>query len=153
MSYPAGEALILTLLQSVPGFGGNADGKPNTGRHDWGVLNFGPNLAGIVVQDTSQINNQSPVTFENVWRTCIQVWQAYINEVQPPEDLQANVELVKNTFLIHRTLGDTTNTIADSQPVSISMPQEMWKKGNDGPLWLEQDVIIEWKEVQQVTYA
>jgi hypothetical protein len=144
MTYPAGEALVLTQLQNVTGFS-----AANTARASWQLLNGGASdhyaiiKPGIFSEDTD--NN-----FVWVNRTIVQVWQLYMDDGTSSTSLQGYVNAVKDRFTKYRKLGSTA--IIDSRVVGGSEMQERWNK--DGALvWLSQDVILEWKEQEIVTYA
>ena len=143
MTYPSGEALVLTQLQSVTGFT-----SANTARASWQLLNSGASdHYAIIKPGTFSEDPDNNFTWIN--RTIIQVWQFYQDDGTSSTNLQGYVNAVKERFTKYRKLG---GSVIDSRVVSGSELQERWSK--DGALvWLSQDVIIEWKEQEIVTYA
>lgn len=144
MSYASGEALVLTQLQSVTGFG-----SANTARASWQLLNSGASDHYAIVKPGT-FDEDVNENFAWINRTVIQVWQFYQDDGTSSTNLQGYVAAVKDRFTKYRKLGSTA--IMDSRVVGGSEMQERWSK--DGALvWLSQDVIIEWREQEIVAYA
>jgi len=143
MTYPAGEALILTQLQSVTGFT-----STNTARAKWGLLNSGKSDHYAIVKPGT-FNEDTENNFGWVNRTIIQVWQRYVDDGTTATNLEGYVNAVKQRFMLYRKLG---GSVMDSRVIGGSEMQERWNK-DGGLVWLSQDVIIEWKEQEIVTYA
>lgn len=146
MSYPLGEALVLTQCQAVTGFS-----STNTAQANWTVLNSGLSDHYIIVKPGKF--NEDPVdNLSWIYQTIIQVWQWYTDDGTTATNLEGYVQAVKDRFTKYRKLVDATGKITDSRPIGGSEMQEMWKK-DGGLAWLKQDVIIEWREQDIVTYA
>jgi len=130
-------------LQSVTGFT-----SANTARADWGLLNSGKSAHyGIVKPGTFAEDPENNFSWTN--RTIVQIWQRYKDDGTSATNLETHVHNVKDYFTKKRRLG---TTITDSRVVGGSEMQEQWTK--DGALvWLRQDVTIEWKEQENVTYS
>ena len=143
MTYPAGEALILTQLRSVTGFA-----STNTARADWSLLNSGASDHYGIVKPGAFAEDPDN-NFGWINRTVIQVWQYYKDDGTSATSLEAHVHNVKDYFTKKRKLG---STITDSRVIGGGEMQEMWNK-DGGLVWLSQDVTIEWKEQEIVTYT
>lgn len=143
MTYPSGEALVLTQLQSVTGFT-----SANTARASWQLLNSGASDHYAIIKP-GKFAEDPDNNFCWIYQTTIQVWQFYQDDGTSNTNLQGYVNAVKDRFTKYRKLG---GGVIDSRVVGGSDMQERWSK--DGALvWLSQDVIIEWKEQEIVTYA
>lgn len=149
MNYPLGEELVLRQVQAVAGFGPH-----NTSRGKWGVLNTGaaPVYAILHPGEWTMAFISANVA-EFTWQTIVQVWQRYSADGVAMADLQANVDLVLLRLLAYRKLGDTTDRVNDSNPRRGGEALEMWTAGGNGPAWLRQDIVVEWKEHRAVTFA
>lgn len=143
MTYPAGEALILTQLRTITGFT-----AANTSRANWGILNSG-NAAYYAIVKPGVFEEDPENNFSWIYRTIVQVWQFYKDDSTTATDLQDNVHKVKDHFTKKRRLG---STITDSRVIGGAEMQEQWNK-DGGLVWLSQEVIIEWKEQEIVTYT
>lgn len=147
--YPAGEAKVLAQVQAVAGFGPH-----NAARGKWGILDSGKaKVYAILYPGEWSLAWISATVVEVTYLTIVQVWQSYTNDGETLADLQANVELLFTRFLEYRKLGDTGDSINDSNPRRGGEPSEMWSKGGNGPRWLRQDFAVEWKEHRAVSFA
>jgi len=148
MTYPAGEALALNVLQDVDGFDQN-----NTSRGKWGILNSGNgDHYGIVKPGSFERQEIAISTNETDANTIIQVWQRYKDDGDSLVNLEVHVNNIIAYFDKQRKLKDTTGKIVEAFITSGREVQEQWTK--DGGLsWLSRDVIVTWQEQEQVTYA
>lgn len=144
MSYATGEGLILTQLQSVTGFT-----SANTTRASWQLLNSGnSDHYAIIKPGTFREDPENNFCWIN--QTVVQIWQFYQDDGTSATNLEAHVQNVRDRFTKYRKLG--SSAIVDSRVIGGSEMQERWNK--DGALvWLSQDLIIEWREQEIVTYA
>ena len=146
MTYPAGEALVLTQLQSVTGFTAQ-----NVSRMNWKLLNGGYSDHYAIVKPGT-ISEDGVVNFGWINQTIVQVWQRYKDESTSQINLEGYVDAVKQRFMSYRKLGDTTGKVYDSRVRETREMQEQWKKGG-GLAWLTQEVVIEWREQEIISYA
>ena len=150
MTYSAGEALVLTVLQSASGFS-----AANTSRGKWGIRNkgtaafYGIIRPGPFMRDNNSVGGK---IVQTNWTTVIEVWQRYKEEGTSLTDLEANVAAVIAVFDPKRKLGDTTNTVQDAMITSGADVMEIGEPGQ-GPNWLKQEVSVVWKEETSVTLA
>jgi hypothetical protein len=145
MTYPAGEALILSELRTITGFDSS-----NTSRANWGILNSGAASYYAVVKP-GPFTEDPGNNFHWIYTTVIQVWQFYKDDGTTATELEASVQKVKEHFTKARRLGGSVATITDSRVIGGGEMQEQWNK-DGGLVWLSQDVVIEWKEQEIVTY-
>ena len=151
MSYSAGEALILTLVQAATNFS-----SASTSRGKWGILNRGQSTSAayaIAKPGPSEITWLSPTTYQARHVTIIQVWQRYKDDGDSLTNLEARVDNILTKLMPSRTLGDTTNSISGATVTSLGEVEEMWTKKGVGPAWLKQNVVIQWDEEVTVTNA
>lgn len=149
MGYAAGETLVLWQLQAVAGFS-----PSNTTRAKWGILNTGAApLYGILRQGEWSMTWIAATVAEFTWTTVIELWRRWLDDGTTATDLQADLDAVLARFLAYRKLGDTTDTINDSNPRRGGEPEAMWRAGGAGPAWLRAQITIEWKEHQTITFA
>lgn len=149
LTYSQGEALVLAQLQAVSGFSAE-----NTSRGKWGILNTGKSaFYGIIKPGPVATRFMTGTAKGWDYGTLIQIWQRYKDDGTTLTDLEARVELVKARFDAYRLLGDTSGSIENSEVTALSEVQERWKRGNNGPSWLMQEITITWKEQAIVTFA
>lgn len=151
MSYPAGEALILTALRNIAGSVWTSN---NSSRGNWKILNSGKSSYYAVLKPGSFVTEFISISQTvTLWRTIIEVWQRYTTDGTSLENIEALSNGIIQRFNALKQLGDTTSTIQDSQCAGGGEIEERWKKGADGPFWLKQNIIIEWKEEANVTFV
>ena len=145
MSYSAGEANILTLVQACSSYN-----TANTSRGDWKVLNKGTAATYAIVKPT-----RSPVQFSSGrilqfrWRTVIEVWERYKLDATTRTALEGHVAEIVVKIAAYPHLGGST--ASNSDVIEIGEPLEMWKRG--GIAWLRQDITVEWWEHVNITFA
>lgn len=150
--YSEGEALALTVLRTVTGFT-NVTDKINTSRGKWGILNSGASDHYGILRPGTFTRRQSAMSANTTtFQTIIEVWQRYVDDGDSMTNLEAYVKAVMNIFDQKRKLGDATNTILESFITDGREMTQQWNK--DGALvWLKQELILEWQEFEEVTYA
>lgn len=148
MAYPDGEALILTKLQSVTGFSAT-----NTSRGKWGLLNSGnSDHYGIIKPGEFERFQIAMAANESRFNTIIQLWQRYKDDGDTLISLETHAQNITAYFDQWRKVADTTGTIVDAFISRGGEVTEQWTK--DGGLsWLKQDLVLSWKEHDNVTYA
>lgn len=150
--YTDGEALILTTLQTVTGFT-NTTTQINTSRGNWSYLNSGNSDHYGIIKAGDFGREQAAMSANlSTFKTVIQVWQKYVDDGTTYTNLQTHVKNIINAFDAKRKAGDTTGTIID---VFVSGGREVVERWNQsgGLSWLSQDIIIEWQEIDNVTYS
>ncbi len=150
MSYSAGEALILTALQAITGSVWTVN---NSGRGTWHMLNQGKaDHYAIVKPGAFSSQFIAAAAIETDWQTTIEVWQAYVDDGSSLTNLEALTAAIITKFSQKKILDDTTGSIVDSYCSGGGEVQEMFTKGG-GPAWLRQDIYINWKEIENVTFS
>jgi hypothetical protein len=148
MTYSAGEVLIESLIKTATNYE-----SLNVGRGKWDILNSGksqtyaiikPGAAGRIFSGHNVIDNR--------WVTVVQVWQMYSSDGNALANLEANVANLLAKIDAKPRLGDTTNTIADSNVFTVGEVMEMWN-ADGGLTWLRQDIFITWLEQTAVTFV
>lgn len=153
MSYAAGETLVLARLQAITGTPAPWS-STNTSRGKWGILNSGKSdHYGILKPGPGTNQFISGTVSVRTHSTVIEVWQQYVDDGTTLESLEALSEAILDQFDANRKLGDTTAAIEDARCVSWSEVNEKWKRGGNGPAWLEQDFVIQWSEENNVTFT
>lgn len=148
MSYAAGEALALTVLQGATGFS-----STNTARGKWGLLNSGLSDHYGILKPGEFVRSQGAMSMNiSTYQTIVQIWQRYVDDGSSLTNLEGHVDNVITYFDTKRKLGDSGGTIVDAFIDAGREVSERWNK--DGALvWLSQDLIVTWQEHNQVTYA
>ena len=147
MSYPTGEALILTLVQSVTGFSAS-----NAVRGRWDVLNTGSADVYAIVRPGPFLQVGASGRVEVTWTTVIEIWQLYTLDGTTLTNLESNMEAVKAKFDQYSHLNDSTGAV-DFAEVTGGADVNMIPPPPNGPQWLEWDLLIRWQERQAVTFA
>ena len=150
MSYPSGEALILTRLRAITGSVWTAT---NTSRGNWLMLNTGVSDHYAVLKMGAGTNDG--MSFSATLRsytTVIEVWQSYQDDGSSYTNMLGYWEAILDMFDQYRKLGDTTGTVQDARCTRWDEIEERWTAGG-GPRWLKQQFYIEWQEENTVTYA
>lgn|SRR5574341_209872 len=149
MAYSDGEALILTRLQAVANYDSS-----NTARSNWKLLNRGISETVAIVRPGGFVRRWGTTTNPFTrWRTIVEVWQRYKDDSGTTNSLMARAADILTMFDQYRLLGDTTGKVQDSYIVEGREPREMWARGGNGPAWLMQELILEWTEEVQITFA
>ena len=91
MSYPAGEAVVLTLLQAMSEFD-----RRNTARGDWKPLNSGGSDHYAIIRPGPFANEATALGGASVtaWRTIIEVWQRWVDDAPTVLALEGLVSAV-----------------------------------------------------------
>lgn len=151
LGYSGGEALVLARLQAIAG---GVWTSSNSGRGTWYMLNNGLSDHYAFVFPGPFTSEFVTVTEnEDTYVTCIEIWQAYVDDGTSLTNLEALMTAVLDQFDKYRKLGDTGDTIVDSTVKRGDEPQERWKRGGNGPAWLSWKVYVEWKEQNVVQFA
>lgn len=149
MSYADGEAKLLTVVSSTFGFSAQT-----VSRGDWKLLNKGRAARYAIIKPgdcTREWISFSAYRATN--RAIIQVWERYKDDGTSLTTLEGFTDLFEQNIMASRRLGDTTKqTVLDANIVEVREVQEMWTKGG-GPQWLRQDVVVEWIEIEQITFS
>jgi hypothetical protein len=118
-------------------------------------LNSGRNDHYAVVTPSIEDNAPeflTPTVYVVPWKTKIEVWQYYTDEGTTQTNLYGYVQNIISQIQKNKTLGDTTNTIHNAEIIGISQPLEMHTEGG-GPVWLKQELTVQWHEENAVTFA
>lgn len=147
--YPDGEALILTTLQGVTGFS-----TTNTARGKWGLLNKGTSDHYGILKPGEFNRAQITMTGnESLFNTIIQIWQRYKDDGDSLTTLEGHVKNVIVYFDNRPHLGGGEGQgIYEGMIIRGREVEERWTRGG-GVSWLKQDLILEWKEIDNATYA
>ena len=152
MSYSDGEALILIQIQATTNFSAN-----NTSRGKMIILNSGKSkhycilLPGPFEREQHSLGALGGGTMKylTTWTTVAQVWVHVKKFGADTISMQARRQEIIDRFDAMRLAGDTTNTIQDVFVRSGGEINEMSLK--NAPVFLMQELIIEWKEESNVT--
>lgn len=147
MSYPDGEALILTALQLHANYSSN-----NTSRGDWKILNSGNDARYVVLR--MGIGNNAPHAMSSVlttWTTQLMLYRSYTDDGTTAIALQGDMQTVLEHMEQYESLGDAENTVVDAQITNISEMQEVQMFEN-GPVYLRTIIDMVWQEQRNVTY-
>lgn len=147
MTYTSGEAAILTVLRADSNFD-----TTNTSRANWKLLNTGGSSGGeyvILRPDESAIQWITPTTYIARYVTVAEVWQRYTTETDSFTNLYTAVANVMTALMPERKLN---TTVTDATVRRIPAPEYRWIE-EGGPMWLVQEVAIEWTEETTVTFT
>lgn len=147
-NYSAGEALILTAIQAVSSFSSS-----NTSRANWKVLNSGKSRQYVILRagPFERVQLGLGGTYQTTWTTFAEVWVRYIDDSTTQIALYEKRQEIIDKFDAERKAGDTTGRISDVFVKSSGEPEEMWKRGGNGPAFLRQELTIEWEEESETT--
>lgn len=146
MSYSAGEALILTQIQAISGFG-----TTNAVRGRWNQLSTGKAKTYCILRPGGHDESQGGLGgfYHTRWTTIAELWvhlKDYGADTVLLEDARQNI-IAK--FRARRKALDTTGTIQDVTVRMSTDPFEMFPPS--GKLaFLRQDLFIEWTEQSSV---
>ncbi len=148
MGYKAGEDAILAKLRTCAGF--NAG---NTRQANWKILSSGASdHYGILRPGAFMLEWLTPAMYQVSWNTVIEVWQRYEDDATTQENLYGYVANLLAGLQIWPNMGLPT-TVTDSTISGAEMPQEMWNAGANGPAWLKWEVVVSWKEQDEITLS
>jgi hypothetical protein len=148
MSYPAGEALILTCVQGATNFGSS-----NTSRGKWGILNTGKSSHYAILRPGPFRQSIGTVTSIITRNTLIEVWQRYVDDGTTLLDLEANVGNLIAKLNTYPRASDTVGGVIDMTVRSGSEAEPMQEEGSEGPAWLRQILTVEWQEQSFIIYV
>lgn len=147
MSYPSGEALILTALRDHANYTAN-----NSSRGNWQILNSGRSAYYAVLRMGVASNEQHGMSSAlTVWRTQIMLYRSYKDDGTTATNLQADVQTVLEHMEQYAQLNDSNDTVVDAQIVGISEMQQTQMFEN-GPVYLMTIIDMDWQEVRNITY-
>ena len=146
MAYSDGEALLLTVVQSITGFS-----STNTSRADWSILNKGTSDHYAILRPGEFSNeNLSPTLQQLNWTTVIEIWQKYTDDGTTQTNLYAHDDNMLGVRA-YRVVSDS-DVVLDANLTGGAEPQEMWNSGG-GPQWLRWMMTMEWSEQECIDYA
>lgn len=149
MSYAAGEALVLAQVQACASFS-----STNTSRANWKVLNKGKaSTYAILRPGAFQREFIANTTVQTTWQTIVEVWERYVDDQTTMTTLQAKYQEIVDRIDAYRKLGNGAGVIQDAVVRSGGEPEAMWRNRGDGASWLRQQLVVEWKEEQTITFA
>lgn len=140
MSYPTGEAAVLTLLQAMPEFD-----RRNAARADWKPLNSGASDHYAILKPGAFTNAQESIGGEaavTTWRTIIEVWQRWVDDGPTAVALQGLTQKVIEHIERYPSLGG--EGLLAWVAGGGEMQQRWTKEG--GPMWAVWEVYIDWQE-------
>ena len=140
MSYPDGEAAILTLIQAMPEFD-----RRNAARADWKPLNSGASDHYVILKPGAWLNAADSLGGESAvttWRTIIEVWQRWVDDGPTAVALQVLAQKVIEHLERYPSLGGEGLL---AWVAGGSEMQQRWLK-EGGPMWAVWEVYIDWQE-------
>lgn len=146
MAYSDGEALFLTRLRAMSQFTTH-----NSSRGKWGILNTGEAKQYAVLKAGTRARVKSIKTVQETHRTIIQLWQRYIDDGTSYTDLMTLVDAVVAELDKYRTMGDTGDTVVKANIVEVG--EVATSPSPEAPYWLIVEVVGEWVEHHEITYA
>jgi hypothetical protein len=145
MTYAAAETLLYNRVLACASF--DAD---NSSQANWKVLNSGKSdHYAILHVGKSSLDWTTLGQYTITWRCIVEVWQRYKDDGTTATSLYGYVNDLL-PILAYPHLG---GTITDSTLEAIGEAEEMWRQGDNGPLWLRQNLTIAWQEETNVTFA
>lgn len=148
MAYADGEALFLTRLQAMTQFH-----EHNSARGKWGILNSGESTQYAVLKPGARTRVKSIKTVQETHRTIIQLWQRYVDDGTSLTNLEALVDAVVAELDKYRTMSDTGNTVVKANIIEVGEVLLSPPPGADGPLFIYCELVGEWVEHHEITYA
>ena len=152
--YPAGEALIETIIKDLDNFGGH-----NTGREDWlPKLTSGESgYYAILRPGPFELRFDGPTNAVALWTTVVEIYQRFDADTHQTNvtNLGDRRNEIVDRILAKKRLSDTTNTIRDSnvtggddvEEVDIAISRRKSTK------WLRATVNVQWEEEETITYS
>ena len=139
MSYPAGEAVVLTLLQAMSEFD-----RRNTARGDWKPLNSGGSDHYAIIRPGPFANKATALGGASVtaWRTIIEVWQRWVDDAPTVLALEGLVSAVIDH--LERYPGLDGLALIAGVTGGGEMQQRWLREG--GPGWAVQEIYYDWQE-------
>ncbi len=149
MSYSAGEALALTQVQACSSFN-----TRNTSRGNHEIINSGASAVYAILRPGETVRvYRAPTMVQSTHNTIIEVWQFITsNRGTTLTNLEADVDEIKVRFDQYRKLADTTAAVQDCEVSSIAAVDERTMSAS-GSNWMVQEVTLEWKEEETITFA
>ena len=149
MSYSAGEALVLTVVQKATSYD-----AANTARNDWRLLNTGKSATYAILRPGRTAGGFAGVSLYSARRTTvIEIWErcgANINATVASVMDRADEVMAQLNKYPH--LGSEA-VVTDSNVTAVEAPLEMWKKGATAPAWVRVDITLEWIEQTVVSFS
>ena len=151
MTYSAGEALILTKIQTLTNFG-----TTNTSRGKMTILNTGKSAHYCILLPAPFEREQyslgalgTATKYLTTWTTIAQVWVHLKKYGAAVLSMQDRRQEIINLFDEYPHAGDATNTIQD---VFVRSGGEITEQSvKNVPVFLMQELTIEWKEESSAT--
>lgn len=147
MSYPDGEATILTRLRVMEQFG-----PDNSGRVKWNLLNSGAAAQYAILRPAPFENDYDALDQAHVrtrWRTVIELWQRYKDDGTSAIELQELMQDVIEWLEGDPDFGGTENAIY-GYPAAGGDMLEVWNRNGDGPSWLKWELYVDWYEERNI---
>ena len=150
MSETAGMTLISTIVKKINGFD-----SANVKVAEWGILNSGAARVYAIIRPGPATRPRASFGVrENNYQTVIEVWYRFIDDGSSVTGLLGYVDLVAAEVDKYPELGDATGTIRRSaEAAGLGEMSEQWRENGDGPSWLKRDVMVNWTQESEVTYA
>jgi len=154
MSYASGEALILTQIQSTDGFNSR-----NAVRGIYAVLNSGAAKSYAILRPSSFTNEQTgfgaalgashKAQYTVTWTTVCELYVHLRDYGSSLDELADRRQEIIDRFNAYPQAGDTTSAIEDCSVISAGDVYEIANQGT--PVFLKQELVIQWKENTYVT--
>lgn len=145
MSYPVGEAAILTLLRTL-----SAYDSRNSSRQNWKILDSGTSDSYVILRPGSWNNEQSSMASNmRTWRTVIEVWRPYRDDTKPAT-LQADVTTIIEHLEKYHTLNDASGVI---EAAIVGGGEMLEVTRANGSLWARWEVYCDWQEEKEVAFV
>ena len=147
--YKDGEALWLTRLQAMPEFDAQ-----NSARGHWGLMNKGKaDHYAIIKPGAWERTKISRHTRLDRYQTIIQLWQRYKEDGSSLVDLEGLVASTLTELDKYRVMGDTSSNIIQANIIAVREVIEVRSSPADGPSWLYVELVGEWHEEIDISYA
>jgi len=152
MAYNTGETAILTRIRLHASY--DAD---NTSQAKWDLLNKGTSAYYAILRPgdgDAPLEWITYTVYTVTWETVIEVWQRYTEPNTTAVALWGHVQEIIAQTAPQNKLGLTS--VQNAGPVAVRAPVEMRnpKKNRGSPLWLKQEVSLEWIEQSNpITYV
>lgn len=149
-SYSDGEGLVYDLLVAMPGFS-----VRNVTRGNWLIRNTGNSDHYAILKPGRHTRKMiTPVTRLDTFQTIIQTWQQYQEHGSSLITLETLVDSILNRIDQYRKMSDEGSSINDANIVEVREPIEVRNSPQDvGPAWLYTELVLEWHEETDITFA
>ena len=151
MGYSAGESLFLLRLQAMDQF----DGK-NSGRGTFGMRNSGASDQYAVLKPGVRMRTKHGMGGKKriVHQTIVQLYQQFVEGEASLKNLETLVGDVEAELDKYPRMGDGTNTVIQANITEVREAQEIYESAAAKvPLWLYVELVGEWHEEVEITYA